>query len=301
MPTLWFSYSRGAYDLDGDEPLMSPYTIYWHLGRFLRDKAHTIGYTFEYRNLDDATPVTFGADDVVIGHSWFTEPGFMNAALDATIRKKFILQPFSHGMVSDNYVPVVLDLWRKADHLFLITGEHWYQTMSQTPYAELQSKSTRVDMAINPALHSHRKTAWNKVGKRGVLTMGNDIPAKGLKHVAELARVMGFRWGHVGSILPETFAHVPQFTHHGGMVLDADKQQRICHDYDLFISLAEMDANPTTLLEASAWGLVAFANRESGYYPAWDAPLQNTPFIGLKLGDLAYNVRQVRRWLEADE
>lgn len=302
MPTLWFSYSIGSYSLDGDMPLSSPYTITWHVGNYLRARAIEIGYDFQYRNLDDQSPVIFSPDDIVVGHTWFSG-GFMDMALAANVRRKIILQPYSHKMVSDSDIPRVVAMWDKADHIFTITGEYWHQTMQDTPYAPLYRKITRLDMAINPATHQHCKTTWNKIGNRGVLTMGADIPVKGLKHVAELARIMGFRWGHVGGIEPATYAHVPQFTHHGGMTLDADNQRRVCHDYDLMVSLANADANPTTLLEAAAWGLIAFANQESGYYPAWhaDNPCAATPFIGLKLGDTAYNIRQLRRWLEKDE
>jgi len=302
MPTLWFSYSIGNHSLDGDEPLMSPYSITWNVGRFLRDKAAALGYAFEYVNLDDTTPRVFSADDIVIGHCWWSG-GFMHQALNAAIRAVYILQPYSSGMVSTLDIPMVLDLWGKADHLFLITGETWWDWSDKTPYKDVLKNATRLDMAINPDLHQYRKETWNKAGKRGVLTIGSDIPAKGLKNVAELARIMGFRWGHIGGMNTDTHAHVPQFVLHGGVLLDADNQRKACADYDFMVSLANCDANPTTLLEASAWGLVTFANEHSGYFPAMypKDPSPFAPFIGLQLGKLERNMETLHRWLYADE
>lgn len=293
MPTLWFSYSLPGGSLDIDEPLSSPYTISYHVGRFLRQKAAEIGYRFEYRNLDDVTPVDFDLDDIVIGHTWWGG-GFINNALDANIRAKFILQPYSAGMVSPGDVGMVLDLFGKADHLFLITGEYWHLTMLNSPFETLYPKATRLDMAINVALHPHKKTRWNKPGERAICVIGNDIPVKGFRHVAELARVSGIRLGHFGSAQPETFAHVPCMTLHGGMLFTASNIAKVCDNYDALVVIAEADANPTVLLEAAAWGLQVYCNRNAGYLPGY-------PFHELRLDDMAFNVRQMRALQQVDE
>jgi hypothetical protein len=293
MPTLHFSYSAGLATLDGEEPLMSPYTIFWHVGRFLREKAAELGYDYHYQNLDDTTPCAFGPDDIVIGHTWW-DGGFMHQALDADIKAKFILQPYSHGMVSSGDVGMVLDLFGKADHLFLITGKHWWQTMESSPFAPLKPRATRLDMAINAALHPHAKTRWNKPGERAICTIGADIPAKGYRHVAELARVAGLRYGHFGSARPETFEHVPCMTLHGGMIFTPENAAKLCDNYDALVVIAEADANPTVLLEAASWGLRVYCNQEAGYLP-------DQPFHATRLFDLSFNVNQMRRFQQADE
>lgn len=294
MPTLHFSYSSGGSDLDTcDEPRMSPYTISWHMNRFLRQKAAEMGYAYHYQNLDDTTPCAFGPDDIVIGHTWFSG-GFMHQALDSVARHKFILQPYSHAMVSAGDVPMAQALFHKADHLFLITGEHWWQTMDASPYAALKPRATRLDMAINPALHPYSKTRWNKPGERAICTIGADVPTKGYRHVAELARVAGLRYGHFGSARPETFEHVPCTTLHGGMLFTPENIARLCDTYDAIIALPEADANPTVLLEAAAWGLDVFCSREAGYLPG-------QPFRGLRKGDMIYNVSYMRQWQQMDE
>lgn len=293
MPTLHFSYSLGGGTLDSPEPLNSPYTIAWHVGRFLRDKAVEIGYAFHYQNLDDTTPCTFELGDIAIGHAWW-DGGFMHQALDAAIKAKFILQPYTAGMVSPGDVGMVLNLWNKADHLFLITGEYWFDTMDSSLYFPLQAKATRLDMAINTALHPYSKTRWNEPGQRAVCCIGHDTPTKGYKHVAELARVAGFRLGHFGGAQPETFEHVPCFVNHGGHQFTPAAIARICEDYDAVITIPIADANPTILLEAAAWGLDVFCSQEAGYLPG-------QPFRSLVKGDMAWNVKQMRAWQQEDE
>jgi hypothetical protein len=284
MPSLWFSYSTQA-GIDAFKPLNSPYTITYNVGHFLRAKAAEIGYEFKYVNLDDTTLQTFSKDDIAVGHTWW-DGGFMNAALDADIRAKIVLQPYSRYMVNEPDIPMVLNLWNKADALLLITGEHWFNTLSDGPFSALHPPKTRLDMGIDATIHNYVKERWNPVGKRNFLIIGNDSWAKGFEHIAELARVTGMRVGHAGSVNPDTFQHVPQFNSYGGVIFTPENQQAIAKEYDFFLSIANADANPTTLLETSAWGLIAACNVESGYLP-------NRPFLELRKGDLQYNLEVI--------
>lgn len=288
MPVLYFSYSMlSGHTLDSPEFINSPYSLTWNVGRFLRQKAADIGYDFEYRNLDDTRPVEFGPDDIAVGHTWF-DGGFMHQALDADIRAALILQPYSACMVSEHHIPMVLDLWGKADHLLLITGPYWWDTMKSTPYAPLQAKATRLDMAVNAAAHPYMKRRWNKPGKRGFLAIGTSSPAKGMDLIAELARTAGFKLGVYGDVHSDIFQHVPQVKVYGGVDFRPERIQAICDEYDFFLSLARCDANPTTLLETMCWGLVGACNCESGYW-------EEEPFEELQLNDLASNWKQIDR------
>ena len=297
MPTLWFSYSLPGGNLDCDEPLSSPYSLSWHVGRMLREKAADIGYAFQYVNLDSVEPVTFNPDDVVIGHVWDTPGSFMQQALSAAIKAKIVLQPYSHGMVSAGDVARYIEMFERADALLFVTGEYWYSTMPDSPFAALVDKVTRVDMAVNTALHPFNKTNWNPPGERAVVVIGHDTPTKGYRHVAELARVAGFRLGHIGSADPATFEHVPCMTFHGGMLFTPETIARVCQSYDALIAMPGTDgadANPTVLLEAAAWGLTVYCDVHAGYLPG-------QPFRELRLNDMAFNVRQMRAFQTENE
>lgn len=303
MPTLWFSYSDGGHDITtADEPLNSPYTITWHVGRFLQSYAHNAGYDFCYVNLDSVEPVEFGANDIAIGHVWDTPGSFMQQALTANIKAKIVLQPYSHGMVSAGDVQRYIDLFMKADALLFVTGDYWYDTMKASPFAALYPKVTRVDMAVNTELHPYSKTVWNKPGERAVCVIGHDIPTKGYRHVAELARVAGFRLGHFGSANEATFEHVPSMTFHGGHLFTPEIIQAVCAEYDALIALPTADANPTVLLEAAAWGLAVFCSQEAGYLPGHPFRELRRPGPMVDTAQaMAFNVVQMRAFQHESE
>lgn len=284
MPTFYFSYST-VHGIDAPEPPNSPYTITWHLGRYLRERVAARGYTFEYRNLDDLSRPTITADDVVLGHTNHPD-GFVNYALDSASKAKFIIQPYQVRMVGEGEIGWIKSVFAKADHLFLVTGKAWWDTMPDTPFAEWRDKATRLDMAVNPTLHPLSKKRWNPQGKRKFLAIGADIPVKGLEMIAELARVGGFYLGYYGSADYTRFQHVPQIMMHGGRDFTPDVQDWAANEYDVFITLAHADANPTTLLETACWGMLGMCNKESGYWP-------DDPFLELRKGDMLHNLAMI--------
>jgi hypothetical protein len=222
---------------------------------------------------------------VVIGHSWYPE-GFLTNAFKQECRAKFLLQPYQHDIVGRNESWWIRKLADAADHLLFITGQYWFDTMSDGLYGDWKEKSTRLDMAINPALHPHSKVTWGKPGKRKALAIGADIHYKGLDMIADLARCAGFHLGYYGSAPYQKFIHVPQFSHYGGVDFTPDVQAQISNEYDFFISLARGDANPTTLLETALWGLLPMCNQESGYWPG-------EPFVELRKDDMLFNLCQL--------
>jgi len=281
MPTLYFCYSAVG-DVWSKEPLNSPYSITHHAGNMLKTLARECGYRYEYVNLDDATPRDLRAGDLAVGHLWHAPGTFMRQALDSPAAT-ILMQPYSHKMVSQGDIAEYVGLFDKADALLFITGRYWYDTLPDSPFARIHPKVTRLDMAVNPAAHPFSKTTWNAKGKRGVLSLGGDLPVKGLRHVAELVRAGGYRHRHIGSINVDVFAHVPQCTVQTGMEFHPAVIREICQESDFFVTMGESDANPTTLLEAACWGLIPLCTPQSGYWP-------NDPFPSLTLGDLPGNL-----------
>lgn len=287
--TLWFSYSMPAGEtLDNPAPLRSPFTWTWTVGNFLRAKAAELGYAFQYVNLDDATPRTFGADDVVIGHLWFESNTFMQQALESRARLKCVLQPYTHKMVGDEMLDTLKRYFGLADHLFLITGPYWWDTMGETEFAAWQTKATRLDNIVHVERHPFKRRKWNPVGKRRAMAVGYDNPIKGMDIVADLARLTGMHIGVYGAVNPATFTHAPTVTCHGGLPFDADFIARAVDEYDFFISTGRFDANPTTLNETACWGLIGACTPQSGYWP-------DAPFYELRTDDMMFNLDQIDR------
>src|SRR5690349_11342966 len=138
--TLWFSYST-IHGLDAPEPPNSPYTITWNLGRYLREHALCRGYEFRYVNLDDQTPYDVGADDVIIGHSWYPT-GFLTNTLHQACRARFLLQPYQHDIVGKNESWWIKDIVAHCDHCFFVTGPYWWDTMNDGLYGDWKRKAT---------------------------------------------------------------------------------------------------------------------------------------------------------------
>jgi hypothetical protein len=51
--------------------------------------------------------------------------------------------------------------------------------------------------------------------------------------------------------------------------MESARGQQIASEYDAVISCGKADANPTTMLEAVAWGLVPICTYESGWSGSW--------------------------------
>jgi hypothetical protein len=288
MTRLWFSYSfPDTLTLDSPEPANSPYSLSWNVGNFLKARAAECELSFQYINLDDTTPYSFDEKDIVVGHVWDTPSSFMQQALTQHICPVFVLQPYTHHMVSENDVPRYLSYFERSTHLFWITGRTWFDTMNESRFASLKHKSTRLDMAIDSkTLHPYSKQTWNPPGKRAALCIGNDTPAQNWAEVAELARTSGLKLGYCGNADAAIFKHVANFKHFGGVTFDPQTIAAMCKEYDALICLHRESANPTVLLEAVAWGLQAYCTETSGYYA-------NEPFMELRLDDFAFNWDQI--------
>lgn len=290
---VWFSYSLpDGIMLDSAESRNAPYTISYHAGRYLRERAKERGWDFEFVGLEqDAERVT--SDDIIVGHPWFPG-GFMIDAIQEIPQHVFILQPYTRNFVAPTEVEWVRDYLDAATQVFFITGRYWFDGIADSPYADFLPKMTRLDMAVNGLVHPYLKHSWNLPGKRAALCIGNDTPAQNWAEVAELARTTGLKLGYCGNADPDIFRHVSNFKHFGGTEFDERTIAYLCKEYDALICLHRESANPTVLLEAAAWGLIPYCTETSGYYA-------NEPFMELRLGDLAFNWSQIERLQTAAE
>jgi glycosyltransferase involved in cell wall biosynthesis len=156
---------------------------------------------------------------------------------------------------------------QKADKIFSICGPYWYDTIEQSSFAFWKPKMVRLDMAVDGNIFPFCKEKFNPVGKRRLLYMGS---AMGMKNVGQIANIM--------SILRDTELHwyggdgnhplakLPNVKTVGWVEMNKETGKKIANDCDIMINTSTSDANPTTLLEARAWGLVTACSRESGYY-----------------------------------
>lgn len=85
-------------------------------------------------------------------------------------------------------------------------------------------------------------------------------------------------------------AKLPNVRAFGWLTLNRKVAQKIVDDCDIMINTSISDANPTTLLEARAWGIITACTPQSGYY--------NDPFFTeLDLADIKKSMANLRHLL----
>ena len=273
----------------------APYTITRHLYRFFQDK----GLDVRYYDYTDKGPVDVGPDDVVLGHP-SAEPGtIVRRWFDDSVRcrAKCTIHPLHHAIPEINlpFDPLA----RKADAIFSITGPYWYDTLEQSAFAHWKPKIVRVDMAVDPADFPLLKKKFNPPGKRGLLYIGRESVEKGPHVLLETVRRLPANpFLYLGWMQPESaFRSLPNLV--GGQPVDLtpENSAQVVAAADIFINTSVSDANPTTLLEAAAWGLIPCCTRQSGYY---GDERSDDLFTELFLDDIVENVRRINalNWAE---
>ncbi len=124
----------------------------------------------------------------------------------------------------------------------------------------------RMDMAVNGDVYPFVRKSFNKQGQRQFAYMGSDRPEKGLYLLAEVFRRCNYQLHTYGNIAYAPLVRLPNVHHHGFATTVPLFGSQLCQRCDAFLNTSISDANPTTLLEASAWGLPAACTPQSGYY-----------------------------------
>lgn len=255
-----------VYAFQPDSPqISSPYSITKNLYNFLKSKTDVKYYEWHEHTVADVKP-----DDIFIGHPHYNT----NTIVQRTIREKTCklmctIHPL-HTALPEHNMPFN-DLVAKADKVFSICGPYWYDTIDQTPFAHWKPKITRLDMAVDTNHFPFLRNRFNPIGKRKLVYIGSTMPMKNVGYIVEIMRRMPdvkLHWyGGDGS---HPLAKLPNVHTVGWQNLTKDIAQKIIDECDIFINVSTSDANPTTLLESMAWGLITACTKQSGY---WQDPL----------------------------
>jgi len=280
MSTLHFIYAGEL----GDSRIQSPYSITKNLHNYLSQRCPV-----KYYRWDSTEQISVGPNDIVLGHPNYPANTPTRQAFTQPCRAKCLIHPFHHNRASDN-LPFD-DLASQADRIFSICGPYWYDSVDQTGFAHWKPKMVRVDMAVDANVYPYLKQDFNR--KRRLLYVGSSTPNKNLgllykimKHLPDVE----LHW--YGGSREHPLARLPNVRTTGWVTLDHKLAERICQDCDVMVSVSDSDANPTTLLETMAWGLIVACTKESGYY---NDPL----FTELYLDDFQATIQQIRGLLAA--
>jgi|CXWL01.1.fsa_nt_gi glycosyltransferase involved in cell wall biosynthesis len=264
--------------------IQSPYCITNALYYYLKNKGVEVRY-FDWLSTAD---IDVQPDEIVLGHPAYSQ--------DTVIQKMFrrnqpciakcTIHPFHTGRPEDN---MPFDgISQQADRIFSICGPFWYDTADQTCFASWKPKMVRLDMAVNSNTFPYLRTQFNPPGRRRLVYIGSSMPQKNLGYMVQLMQQMPdveLHW--YGGDGGHPLAKLPNVKTVGWVVLGHDLAAKIVSECDIFINTSHSDANPTTLLEARAFGIITACTKESGYY--------NDPFFTeLYLNDLQRSVSAIR-------
>lgn len=268
----------------GSWPFRAPLSITHHLYQALKALGRVRLYDWRER-----TRIAPDSGDVLIGHPYPRDPASVwnRACLAGGFKARLALTPVHHGMPEiciglEPYLPHV-------DRLLGITGPYWWDTWEQGPLAHWKPKMTPVDMAIDVAHYPRVKRRFNPPGRRKFLFIGNGEPYKGAHLVSILFGLTEHHCVWIGADRP--FAHLdprPAVTLSGAAI------ERLADECDVFLTMGVSDANPTTILEAMAWGFPVACTPQSGYHRIDElTPLSTT--------DMRHNLAALERFQSAPE
>lgn len=223
-------------------------------------------YTVRLYDWDAIQRIRPAPGDVLIGHPhpapWTC---FRWSASQRGWRRVIMLSPYNHG---DPWQVSFLDaVIGRCDLYLAITGRYWYESVADSLYAHWQPKMVHVDLAIDRADFPVLKQEFNPPGERRFVYIGHSGWTKNtpyLTAIAEAAPDCPIAWIGRGE------QPIPGLQPLGFQNFATPEGKRSVAAHDFLLTVGRADANPTTVLEAMAWGLIPVCTPQSGYvgYPS---------------------------------
>ena len=201
----------------------------------------------------------------------------------------YVLIPYSNEPQYLLWANEIIEKYGKNLNLALLGGKIWFDDWNQSPWKNYNIKNRiRVDMGINPKDYPLVKKWFNPKGKRGYLYVGHTSWYKNTAQLEKIAELMpGFEFGHVGGGTIKGWKKIADFAD-----LNEKFMTDIAKKYDFFVNVSR-DAQVTTVLEQTCFGLVIACTPESGYLcPS---------FIPLSTDNTNYNVKTLKELQETEE
>jgi glycosyltransferase involved in cell wall biosynthesis len=235
--------------------ISAPKAIGRHLAARLSSR-----YDVVHHQVDDVGAIEPLPGDVLVGHPhpapWTV---FRRSAARPGWRRVLVLMPYLH--VDDYHVALADPVVRRADLFLAITGRTWFDDVGASRAAHWRPKMVHVDLAVDRAEFPLVKRSFNPPGRRRFVYIGHTGRSKNTPYLSELAARLPeteFSWigsGHrIAGLRPL-----------GRLDFATEEARRVVAEHDFLLTVGSGDANPTTILEAMAWGLIPVCTPESGY------------------------------------
>jgi hypothetical protein len=265
--------------------ISTPDAIGRELGRRLEKK-----YAVVYHDWADHYVIEPEPGDVIIGHPHpDSKTVFRRSVQLDGWRRRLMMLPFNHRDLRQ--IAFTRSTILDCDLFLAITGPYWYDTVGSSRCSHWEPKMVHLDLAIDRADYPPVKASFGDRGKRRIVYIGHKDRYKNTSYLSRIARLLpdvDFAWIGDGDGPIDGFDPL-------GHVDFASKFGRdLIGQFDLLLTVGWADANPTTILEAMAWGLIPVCTPTSGYHGIPSIP--NVP-----LGDATASAAILRALLWSDE
>ena len=265
--------------------ISAPDAIGRNLALRLRER---YGYEVVQHNWSDAEVIQPDAGDVLLGHPHpFPSTCFRLSLRQPGWRRILALGPYNHG---DGVQVAFYETFIAHCNLYLaITGNYWFDSMKQSPFAHWKPKMKHLDLAVDRADFPVLKTGFNPPGQRRFVYIGHSGWTKNPRFLEQIARRMPnvhFSW--IGAARRR---QIDGFDPLGYQDFSTDSAKQLISTFDFMITASKSDANPTTILESMAWGLIPVCTPQSGYvgYPG----IQSIPLDIEKTVEILQQLQQM--------
>jgi glycosyltransferase involved in cell wall biosynthesis len=249
MTTVHFIYPHGL-------GIATPDAIGRKVAERLSQKYHVVQHDWH-----ETKTIKPGTDDILLGHAhpW---PGtiFRRSCRQPGWRRIIAMSPFNTSLWQCAFLDFVL---KKCDLFLAITGRYWFESGRRSAFAHWYPKMVHLDLAVDRQDFPVVKSNFNEPGHRRLVYIGHTLWFKNTSYLSEIAKAIpNTQISWIGDNSRRT---IPGLTPLGYQDFSTEKARRLVAEHDFMITVGKADANPTTILEAMAWGLIPVCSPQSGY------------------------------------
>jgi glycosyltransferase involved in cell wall biosynthesis len=149
-----------------------------------------------------------------------------------------------------------------VDRFLAITGNLWVDTLSKSRYSHWAPRITNLDIGIDPSEFPRIKNSFNAQDSRRFLYIGHTDWMKNTSYLSQIASLMPntqFSWMGRGK------HGINGLKSLGYQDFRSQDSKDLVATHDFVITVSTADANPATVIEAMAWGLIPVCTPQCGY------------------------------------
>ena len=230
------------------------------IGRHLKQNLEKF-YEVKVYPFDAFCIIKPGKADVLLGH-WHQNPltTFRMSARQKGWKRILPMAPFCPDPTGWHNAFARTTI-KYANRYLAITGNAWMNRLKDSPFKHWEPKLIHLDLAIDRNEFPLIKKDYNPPGKRKLIYIGHTAWCKNTEFLEILAQKLPhlhFSWAGSGRKL----RNVAKL---GEIDFSEKCSHNLLNEYDFLIMPSSSDANPTTILEAMAWGIIPISSTQSGY------------------------------------